>query len=105
MNTLNDDQLWRACIFQNHDCWSWTPGRAREPIFEEGVLHDADRNCGSSIRILGISTERQLSIVYCRMNPYFRFMGRECSYCSQMIIHDVSHLRNSLLTNVWHTCT
>ncbi|GFX61163.1 uncharacterized protein TNCV_4565581 [Trichonephila clavipes] len=32
----------------------------------------------------------QLSIVYCRVKPYFHFMYRECSYYNQMIIHDVS---------------
>ncbi|GFU79413.1 hypothetical protein TNCV_871841 [Trichonephila clavipes] len=47
----------------------------------------------------------QLFIVYCRVKPYIRFMYRECSYYSQMIIHNVSRLHSSLLTKVQQTCT
>ncbi|GFS90911.1 hypothetical protein TNCV_3027601 [Trichonephila clavipes] len=48
---------------------------------------------------------KQLSIVYFRAKLYIRFMYRECSYYSQMSIHDVSRLQKGLLSKVRQTCT
>ncbi|GFV28720.1 hypothetical protein TNCV_3986701 [Trichonephila clavipes] len=45
----------------------------------------------------------QMSSVYCKAKPYIRFMYRECSYYSQMIIRDVSRLHSDLI-KVRQTC-
>ncbi|GFV66719.1 hypothetical protein TNCV_3319491 [Trichonephila clavipes] len=48
---------------------------------------------------------QQLPIVYCKAKHYFRFIYRERSNYSQMIIDDVSRLRSGLTTKVQQTCT
>ena len=45
-------------------------------------------------------TLNSLFIVYCRAKSCICFIYRECSYYSQMIIHDVSSLHSGLLTKI-----
>ena len=78
------------------------PGSARTSIFEE--LSEIMVPVYGHFPLQPKDLE-QLSIGFCRANSYTRFMHRECSYDSQMITHDSSHLYCGLLTKVQQTCT